>query len=75
MCLELVYEHVPIESDCINVPHNWLHKTCSNHSLDGKNMALIHKLLFDQRVRSRMGPFFDGVAIQAAEELGQITEV
>lgn len=38
-------------------------------------MSFILKLLFNQHVKTQIGPFFGDIAIQIEQEAGQILEV
>lgn len=74
-CLEIVYEYVPIEGTYLVDHYNWLYQFCLKNDLDAHNMLLIHKLLFDQRIRAYPDGFFDAIAVQIGEVLGQINNV
>lgn len=74
-CLEIIYEYVPIEGTSLVEHYNWLYQFCLKNDLDAHNMSLIHKLLFYLRIRTHPDGFFDTIAIQIGDILGQIDEV
>lgn len=74
-CLEIIYEYVPVEGTNLVDHYKWLYQFCLKNDLDAHNMALIHKLLFCQRIRAHPDGFFDTIAIQIGNILGQIEEV
>lgn len=43
--------------------------------MDKQPMELIHKLLFEQRVRTNTGSFFDSIALQIEQLVGDEEEV
>lgn len=55
--------------------YDWLYKICHDNNIETKNMKLIHKLLFTQRIKAHDGEFFNSIAIQIGKILGQIQEV
>lgn len=55
--------------------YNWLHKVCKKENLDGYEMSYIHKLLFNQYIKTQTGVLFTEVAHNIETELGQIEEV
>lgn len=73
--LELLYNNMALsENDAILI-HNWLYNFCKSHNIDGAEHAIVHKLLFTQRIRTQKGGIFDGIAKQIETQLGQIQEV
>lgn len=55
--------------------YDWLHQFCLEKDLDAHNMSLIHKILFCQSIRAHPDGFFDAIAIQIGDILGQIEKV
>lgn len=73
--LELLYNNIALNQDEAILVHNWLYHFCKSHSIDGAEHALVHKLLFTQRIRTQKGDTFVAIAKQIETQLGQINSV
>lgn len=74
-CLEILYNNIPLSPEQAKDVHNWLYNYCKTHSVEGSEQFIVHKLLFNQRVRTLKGSIFEGIAKQIETQLGQIQEV
>lgn len=74
-CLEILYDNIELTQDEATNVHNWLHNYCKNHTAEGVEHTIVHKLLFTQRIRTQKGPIFEGITKQIETLLGQIHEV
>lgn len=72
-CLEMLYNHITFTQDDAEEVHNWLTDYCKNHNIENVDLnTLVHKLLFAQRIRTKKGPIFEGIAKQIEVLLTQI---
>lgn len=72
-CLEILYEYVPSsESQLI---FNWLNNFCQNHKIENKNLGIVNKILFTQRIKTKTGDFFCTIASEISIKLGQIEKI
>lgn len=60
-------------STFISQAFKWAHKIASEH--DANILSQIHKLLFDLRLQNELGSYYDCIALQISETLGQHEEV
>lgn len=74
-CLEILYENIELTQEEATDVHNWIVNYCKNHTTEGAEKTIVHKLLFSQRIRTMKGPIFEGIAKQIESLLGQINEV
>lgn len=75
-CLEMLYNHITLTQDEADEVHNWLTDYCKNHNIENVDLnTLVHKLLFAQRIRTKKGPIFEGIAKQIEVLLTQIQPV
>lgn len=74
-CLEILYENIELTQEEATDAHNWIANYCKNHTTEGAEKAIVHKLLFSQRIRTMKGPIFEGIAKQIENLLGQINDV
>ncbi len=49
----------------------WVHRIASDYDFSNKNLFRIHKLLFDLRMQNEVGSYYDIVALQISDLLGQ----
>lgn len=71
-CLEILYDYVPStnrESEQIFI---WLNNFCKNHTIENKNLGIVNKILFQQRIKTKTGEFFSTIASEVSVKLGQI---
>ncbi|XP_031616603.1 Fanconi anemia group I protein [Contarinia nasturtii] len=74
-CLEMLYNHIDLTPDEGNDVHKWLTNYCKSHRIELPELnALVHKILFMQRIRTGKGPIFEGISKQIQAKLGQIEE-
>lgn len=75
-CLEMLYDNINLTPEEGIDVHKWLTDYCKSHSIEVPELnALVHKLLFFQRIRTDKGPMFEGISKQIQLKLGQIEEV
>lgn len=74
-CLEILYENIELTQEEASDVHNWITNYCKNHTTEGAEKTIVHKLLFSQRIRTMKGPIFEGIAQQIENLLGQINDV
>lgn len=75
LSLQIIYAYVPVEGSNLVDQSNWLLEFCKKNNLYAHSGSLIHKLLFFQRIRAHSDDFFDAIAVQIGDILGQITVV
>ncbi|XP_050076558.1 Fanconi anemia group I protein [Anopheles maculipalpis] len=71
-CLELLYKSAIITQDHLAQGYDWLQNFCINTKLKLKSFAIMHRLLFDLRIRTQTGAYFDSVAMRLELKFGQI---
>uniref|UniRef100_A0A182VTW9 Fanconi anemia group I protein n=1 Tax=Anopheles minimus TaxID=112268 RepID=A0A182VTW9_9DIPT len=71
-CLELLYKSPVITQDHLAQGYEWLQNFCINTKLKLKSFAIMHRLLFDLRLRTQTGAYFDSIAIRLELKFGQI---
>uniref|UniRef100_A0A182MHL8 Fanconi anemia group I protein n=1 Tax=Anopheles culicifacies TaxID=139723 RepID=A0A182MHL8_9DIPT len=71
-CLELLYKSPVITQDHLAQGYDWLQNFCINTKLKLKSFAIIHRLLFDLRMRTQTGAYFDSIAMRLELKFGQI---
>lgn len=75
-CLEMLYNNITLTQDEATAVHDWLTDYCKSHSIERLELnALVHKLLFAQRIRTERGPIFEEISKQIEAQLQQIQEV
>ncbi|XP_059610608.1 Fanconi anemia group I protein [Phlebotomus argentipes] len=73
-CLEMLYSHIPPEKPESSTAFNWLKEFCQKHSILGKNLDNVHKMLFQQYMKTDEGLFLSSVASQLSEMMGIIQD-
>ncbi|XP_049278878.1 Fanconi anemia group I protein [Anopheles funestus] len=71
-CLELLYKSPVITQDHLAQGYEWMQNFCINTKLKQKSFAIMHRLLFDLRMRTQTGAYFDSIAIRLELKFGQI---
>uniref|UniRef100_A0A182TNZ2 Fanconi anemia group I protein n=1 Tax=Anopheles melas TaxID=34690 RepID=A0A182TNZ2_9DIPT len=71
-CLELLYKSSVANQDHLAQGYDWLQNFCINTKLKHKSFAIIHRLLFDLRIRTQTGAYFDSIAMRLELKFGQI---
>ncbi|XP_041787409.1 Fanconi anemia group I protein-like [Anopheles merus] len=71
-CLELLYKSSVANQDHLTQGYDWLQNFCINTKLKQKSFAIIHRLLFDLRIRTQTGAYFDSIAMRLELKFGQI---
>lgn len=74
-CLDLLYSNITLSQDQLTDVHSWLQNYCEYYNFENKELSIIHKLLFAQRIRVKNGEIFDGIAKQIERIYGQIEDV
>uniref|UniRef100_A0A182T620 Fanconi anemia group I protein n=1 Tax=Anopheles maculatus TaxID=74869 RepID=A0A182T620_9DIPT len=71
-CLEILYKSPIITQDHLAQGYDWLQNFCINTKLKLKSFAIMHRLLFDLRIRTQTGAYFDSIAMRLELKFGQI---
>ncbi|XP_053663120.1 Fanconi anemia group I protein [Anopheles marshallii] len=71
-CLELLYKSPVLTQDHLAQGYEWMQNFCINTKLKQKSFAIIHRLLFDLRMRTQTGAYFDSIAMRLELKFGQI---
>ncbi|XP_052893741.1 Fanconi anemia group I protein [Anopheles moucheti] len=71
-CLELLYKSQVLTQDHLTQGYEWMQNFCINTKLKQKSFAIIHRLLFDLRMRTQTGAYFDSIAMRLELKFGQI---
>ncbi|KAJ6650095.1 Fanconi anemia group I protein [Pseudolycoriella hygida] len=74
-CLQLLYNNFPENDSNSLEAFKWVHKISLNYDVSNKDMHLIHKLLFELRMKNDFGSYFDSVALQLSQILEQHEEI
>ncbi|XP_055593420.1 Fanconi anemia group I protein-like [Uranotaenia lowii] len=74
LCLEILYQSEAMELEHLNCAYNWLQNFCSNTKLKLKSLGIVHRILFELRLRTQTGAYFDTIAILVEKKFGQIEE-
>uniref|UniRef100_A0A1B0GJY9 Uncharacterized protein n=2 Tax=Lutzomyia longipalpis TaxID=7200 RepID=A0A1B0GJY9_LUTLO len=69
-CLEMLYSHIPAERPEALNAFDWLHKFCQNHTIHSKGLDNVHKMLFQQHLKTDEGLFLSTVASQLSNVMG-----
>ncbi|XP_058062569.1 Fanconi anemia group I protein [Anopheles bellator] len=72
-CLELLYKSPVMDHHLLTEAYDWLQQFCINTKLKTKPLAIVHRILFDLRMRTQTGAYFDSVAMRLELKFGQIT--
>uniref|UniRef100_A0AAG5DEU5 Fanconi anemia group I protein n=1 Tax=Anopheles atroparvus TaxID=41427 RepID=A0AAG5DEU5_ANOAO len=71
-CLELLYKSPVMTQEYLTLAYDWLQNFCINTKLKLKSFAIVHRILFDLRLRTQTGAYFDSVAMRLELKFGQI---
>lgn len=71
-CLEILYEYVPSSNRESEEIFKWLNNFCKNYKIENKNLGIVNKILFTQRIKTMTGEFFSTIASEISVKLGQI---
>ncbi|XP_053673682.1 Fanconi anemia group I protein [Anopheles nili] len=71
-CLELLYKSHSMAQEHLRQGYEWLQNFCINTKLKMKSFAIAHRILFDLRIRTQTGAYFDSVAMRLELKFGQI---
>uniref|UniRef100_A0A2M4CNT3 Uncharacterized protein n=1 Tax=Anopheles darlingi TaxID=43151 RepID=A0A2M4CNT3_ANODA len=72
-CLELLYKSPIMNQEHLTIGYDWLQQFCVNKKLKPKAFAIVHRILFDLRLRTQSGAYFDSVAMRLELKFGQIS--
>lgn len=73
--LEHLYTNIPLAIEQANEVHAWLQNYSEHYSFENRDLSIIHKLLFAQRIRVKHGEILSGIAKQIERLYGQIEDV
>nr|NP_610429.2 fanconi anemia complementation group I [Drosophila melanogaster]A1Z7L1.2 RecName: Full=Fanconi anemia group I protein homolog; Short=Protein FACI [Drosophila melanogaster]AAF59016.2 fanconi anemia complementation group I [Drosophila melanogaster] len=68
--LEILLDHIDYQDRAATESYTWLLNFCSKNEILNSEMGLVHRMLFVQRQKTHLGPFFDSVARQLGHVLG-----
>ncbi|EDV59451.2 Fanconi anemia group I protein homolog [Drosophila erecta] len=68
--LEILLAHIDYQDRAATESYTWLLNFCSKNEILNSEMGLVHRMLFVQRQKTHLGPFFDSVARQLGVVLG-----
>ncbi|EDW47016.1 GM20650 [Drosophila sechellia] len=68
--LEILLDHIDYQDRAATESYTWLLHFCSKNEILNSEMGLVHRMLFVQRQKTHLGPFFDSVARQLGHVLG-----
>uniref|UniRef100_A0A182Y8A9 Fanconi anemia group I protein n=1 Tax=Anopheles stephensi TaxID=30069 RepID=A0A182Y8A9_ANOST len=71
-CLEMLYKSPIVTQDHLAQGYDWLQNFCINTKLKRKSFAIVHRLLFELRIRTQTGAYFDSIAMRLELKFGQI---
>lgn len=54
--------------------YTWLQNFCTNNKLKQKSLGFVHRILFELRMRTQTGAYFDTVSMLVERKFGQIEE-
>lgn len=74
-CLEILYEYVPSSNRESEQIFNWLNHFCKNYKIENKNLGIVNKILFTQRIKTKTGEFFSTIASEISVKFGQIEKL
>ncbi|XP_055541221.1 Fanconi anemia group I protein isoform X2 [Wyeomyia smithii] len=72
LCLEILYQSNVMEISEINAAYNWFQNFCANTKLKLKSLGIVHRILFDLRLKTQTGAYFDTVSMLVERKFGQI---
>ncbi|XP_039486307.1 Fanconi anemia group I protein [Drosophila santomea] len=73
--LETLLAHIDYQDRAATESYTWLLNFCSKNEILNSGMGLVHRMLFVQRQKTHIGPFFDSIAKQLGLVLGVQKEV
>ncbi|XP_017044461.1 Fanconi anemia group I protein homolog [Drosophila ficusphila] len=68
--LELILDHIDYGERAATESYTWLLNFCIKNEILNSEMGLVHRMLFVQRQKTHLGPFFESVARQLGLVLG-----
>ncbi|KAI8035735.1 hypothetical protein M5D96_011485 [Drosophila gunungcola] len=68
--LEILLDHIDYGERAATESFTWLLNFCCKNEILNSEMGMVHRMLFVQRQKTHLGPFFDGVARQLGLVLG-----
>ncbi|EAT42968.1 AAEL005539-PA [Aedes aegypti] len=74
LCLEILYQSNTLDTDHLNMAYTWLQNFCTNNKLKQKSLGFVHRILFELRMRTQTGAYFDTVSMLVERKFGQIEE-
>lgn len=74
-CLEILYDYIPSSNRESEEIFKWLNDFCKNHKIENKNLGIVNKILFTQRIKTMTGEFFSTIASEISVKLGQIEKI
>ncbi|XP_055641903.1 Fanconi anemia group I protein [Toxorhynchites rutilus septentrionalis] len=74
LCLEILYQSSAIEVENLDLAYTWMQGFCSQVKIKQKSLGVVHRILFDLRLRTQTGAYFDTVSMLIEKKFGQIAE-
>ncbi|XP_058450886.1 Fanconi anemia group I protein [Malaya genurostris] len=74
VCLEILYKSNIMENDLLNAAYIWLQNFCTNTKLKQKSLGIVHRILFDLRMKTQTGAYFDTVSMLVEKKFGQLEQ-
>ncbi|XP_017093956.2 Fanconi anemia group I protein homolog [Drosophila bipectinata] len=72
--LEIMLDHIQYDERLATDSYTWLLNFCCNNEILNADMGLVHRILFVQRQKTHLGPFFDNIAKQLGSVLGALND-
>ncbi|XP_058815005.1 Fanconi anemia group I protein [Topomyia yanbarensis] len=74
ICLDILYQSNVFKNDLLNAAYIWLQNFCTNTKLKLKSLGIVHRILFDLRMKTQTGAYFDTISMLVEKKFGQIEE-
>ncbi|XP_017066246.1 Fanconi anemia group I protein [Drosophila eugracilis] len=68
--LEILLDHIDYDDRAATESFTWILNFCSKNEILNSEMGSVHRMLFIQRQKTHLGPFFESVARQLGHVLG-----
>ncbi|KAH8402315.1 hypothetical protein KR009_011348, partial [Drosophila setifemur] len=72
--LEILLDHIDFGERAATESYTWLLNFCSNYEIINGDLGLVHRILFVQRQKTHLGPFFENIAKQFGVVLGALND-
>lgn len=66
-CLDILYDYQLFDDPITTESYSWLLQFCQTYSLKDTSLAIVHKLLFKQRLKTHSGAFYQIIPLHLAK--------